>query len=144
METIELSQAMQNLATQNNLDAFVGILNNTAAKIEKQQSAEVLGGLLPLASETNDGLMSANDSKTITKSKGITVDDFKLEDLPIGMSYIRSNSQINMPKPSGCIVRFNYFGTSIYYGWFPNVGFCFRCYRDGNDTGWEKLSTTKI
>ena len=106
-----------------------------------EEVAKVVEELLPLASAGNNGLMSAEDSKTITKAVGYGVDSVvDLNTLPIGFSYFNAVNSTDFPSNSGCVLKFNFGGTTFLLGYF-NGRFQARCLRDGIDSGWKKLLT---
>ena len=105
-------------------------------------AAKVLGGLLPIASENNNGLMSAYYSQSITRMNGYSEGtSMSLAKLPIGFSYLNVVDSSDFPSKSGAVLKFKFGGTMYLQGWFMN-GFYVRCIRDGVDTGWKKIATS--
>ena len=105
-------------------------------------AAKVLGGLLPIASENNNGLMSAYYSQSITRMNGYSEGtSMSLAKLPIGFSYLNVVDSSDFPSKSGAVLKFKFGGTMYLQGWFLN-GFYVRCIRDGVDTGWKKIATS--
>lgn len=101
-----------------------------------------LGGLLPIASENNNGLMSAYYSQSITRMNGYSEGtSMSLAKLPIGFSYLNVVDSSDFPSKSGAVLKFKFGGTMYLQGWFMN-GFYVRCIRDGVDTGWKKIATS--
>ena len=105
-------------------------------------AAKVLGELLPIASENNNGLMSAYYSQSITRMNGYSEGtSMSLAKLPIGFSYLNVVDSSDFPSKSGAVLKFKFGGTMYLQGWFMN-GFYVRCIRDGVDTGWKKIATS--
>lgn len=105
-------------------------------------AAKVLGGLIPIASENNNGLMSAYYSQSITRMNGYSEGtSMSLAKLPIGFSYLNVVDSSDFPSKSGAVLKFKFGGTMYLQGWFMN-GFYVRCIRDGTDTGWKKITTS--
>lgn len=101
-----------------------------------------LGGLIPLASENNNGLMSAYYSQSITRMNGYGEGiSMSLDKLPIGFSYLNVVDSSDFPSKSGAVLKFKFGATMYLQGWFMN-GFYVRCIRDGVDTGWKKITTS--
>lgn len=102
----------------------------------------LLGELLPIASENNNGLMSAYYSQSITRMNGYSEGtSMSLAKLPIGFSYLNVVDSSDFPSKSGAVLKFKFGGTMYLQGWFMN-GFYVRCIRDGVDTGWKKIATS--
>ena len=53
-------------------DYALVVKGNDVATVTKQQLATILGGPLPVASENNNGLMSAYYSQSITRMTGVS------------------------------------------------------------------------
>ena len=108
----------------------------------KIYSKRELGGLLPIASENKNGLMSAYYSQSITRMNGYSEGtSMSLAKLPIGFSYLNVVDSSDFPSKSGAVLKFKFGGTMYLQGWFMN-GFYVRCIRDGVDTGWKKIATS--
>ena len=113
-----------------------------AAQMTMQSLATKLGGLIPLASENNNGLMSAYYSQSITRMNGYGEGiSMSLDKLPIGFSYLNVVDSSDFPSKSGAVLKFKFGATMYLQGWFMN-GFYVRCIRDGVDTGWKKITTS--
>ena len=109
---------------------------------QKNNDFSELGGLLPIASENNNGLMSAYYSQSITRMNGYSEGtSMSLAKLPIGFSYLNVVDSSDFPSKSGAVLKFKFGGTMYLQGWFMN-GFYVRCIRDGVDTGWKKIATS--
>ena len=116
--------------------------NGEIVQIDKSNLAKLLGGLLPIASENNNGLMSAYYSQSITRMNGYSEGtSMSLAKLPIGFSYLNVVDSSDFPSKSGAVLKFKFGGTMYLQGWFMN-GFYVRCIRDGVDTGWKKIATS--
>lgn len=116
--------------------------NGEIVQIDKSNLATLLGGLLPIASENNNGLMSAYYSQSITRMNGYSEGtSMSLAKLPIGFSYLNVVDSSDFPSKSGAVLKFKFGGTMYLQGWFMN-GFYVRCLRDGADTGWKKIVTS--
>lgn len=123
-------------------DYALVVKGNDVAKVTKQQLATILGELLPIASENNNGLMSAYYSQSITRMNGYSVGtSMSLAKLPIGFSYLNVVDSSDFPSKSGAVLKFKFGGTMYLQGWFID-GFYVRCLRDGADTGWKKIVTS--
>lgn len=119
-------------------DYALVVKGNDVAKVTKQQLATILGGLLPIASENNNGLMSAYYSQSITRMNGYSEGtSMSLAKLPIGFSYLNVVDSSDFPSKSGAVLKFKFGGTMYLQGWFMN-GFYVRCLRDGVDNRMEK------
>lgn len=116
--------------------------NGEIVQIDKSNLATLLGELLPIASENNNGLMSAYYSQSITRMNGYNEGtSMSLAKLPIGFSYLNVVDSSDFPSKSGAVLKFKFGGTMYLQGWFMN-GFYVRCLRDGADTGWKKIVTS--
>lgn len=116
--------------------------NGEIVQIDKSNLATLLGGLIPIASENNNGLMSAYYSQSITRMNGYSEGtSMSLAKLPIGFSYLNVVDSSDFPSKSGAVLKFKFGGTMYLQGWFMN-GFYVRCLRDGVDTGWKKIATS--
>ena len=116
--------------------------NGEIVQIDKSNLATLLGGLLPIASENNNGLMSAYYSQSITRMNGYSEGtSMSLAKLPIGFSYLNVVDSSDFPSKSGAVLKFKFGGTMYLQGWFMD-GFYVRCLRDGADTGWKKIVTS--
>lgn len=116
--------------------------NGEIVQIDKSNLATLLGGLLPIASENNNGLMSAYYSQSITRMNGYNEGiSMSLAKLPIGFSYLNVVDSSDFPSKSGAVLKFKFGGTMYLQGWFMD-GFYVRCLRDGADTGWKKIVTS--
>lgn len=126
------------------LNVYNGITVGKIGKKSKRNKVlkSELGGLIPIASENNNGLMSAYYSQSITRMNGYNEGtSMSLAKLPIGFSYLNVVDSSDFPSKSGAVLKFKFGGTMYLQGWFMN-GFYVRCIRDGTDTGWKKITTS--
>ncbi len=103
----------------------------------------LLEGLIPLATNEANGLMSAYYSQVVTRlESGYKAgSNISLAQLPVGFSYLYNVDSSDFPSNNGAVLKFRFGGTMYLQGWFMS-GFYVRCIRDGADTGWKKITTS--